>query len=498
MTTENGAPSLLTTGSKRINLFFKLVRDVTGNHESGSFIWLLNEAFEEEPLDTLKILFHGRDCRGGKGDRKPFLAAMQHLWRNQPAWFLENFREIPTFGRWLDLFELLVENQENQENQESDRDTEPLIDLIVETLKSDMEKLNSGEFGISLLAKWFPSEGHKWDRRPVRDLICARLFTVTGVTGVTKHHYRRLRKEVLTPLREHLKIVESQMCAGGWHHIEYGHVPSVAMSRLRKAFVKHDEPRFKEWLSEVKSGEKKIHADQLYPHDIVRHFLGQKDDEDDADQVLEVQWSAIVEKYRPLIGEESIAIADVSGSMAGTPLEVSIALGLLIATVSKQPLITFSEHPEIHEIRANSLREQIKEIEGMDWGGNTNFEAVFELLLTLPNPPKRLFVFSDMQFDQAMGIHMSRSSSATAATTFERMRQRYREAERPFPSIVFWNLRCETEDFPTEQDERGVALVSGFSPSLLTSVLSDDFSPYGVMRQAIDNSRYDCIRAPLT
>jgi len=158
----------------------------------------------------------------------------------------------------------------------------------------------------------------------------------------------------------------------------------------------------------------------------VRHFLGPKDDRDngDDDQVLELQWSSLVEKYRPLIGRDAIAIADVSGSMAGTPLEVSIALGLLIATVSEQPLITFSEHPEIHEIheiRADSPREQIKEIEGMDWGGNTNFEAVFELLLTLPNPPKRLFVFSDMQFDQAMG-------SATSATTFERMRQRYRAA----------------------------------------------------------------------
>jgi hypothetical protein len=35
------------------------------------------------------------------------------------------------------------------------------------------------------------------------------------------------------------------------------------------------------------------------------------------------------------------------------------------------------------------------------------------------------------------------------------------------PQIIYWNVRADTPDFPVPSDETGVAMVSGFSPSIL-------------------------------
>jgi hypothetical protein len=43
-------------------------------------------------------------------------------------------------------------------------------------------------------------------------------------------------------------------------------------------------------------------------------------------------------------------------------------------------------------------------------------------------------------------------------------------------------------------DARGIAMVSGFSPSIVKSVLSadmDEFTPEGIMRKTIMSARYD-------
>ncbi|CAH8389914.1 unnamed protein product [Eruca vesicaria subsp. sativa] len=80
-----------------------------------------------------------------------------------------------------------------------------------------------------------------------------------------------------------------------------------------------------------------------------------------------------------------IAISDVSGSMEGTPMEVSVALGLLVSELSEEPwrgkLITFSETPELHLVEGDDLRSKTEFVRDMDWGGNTDFQKVFDLIL---------------------------------------------------------------------------------------------------------------------
>merc|ERR1712038_1415935 len=79
-------------------------------------------------------------------------------------------------------------------------------------------------------------------------------------------------------------------------------------------------------------------------------------------------------------------MSDVSGSMGGIPMEVSVALGLMIAQIQTGPwankLLTFSENPNWFTLtESDPIPEKIKQIRNMDWGCTTNIEKAFKLIL---------------------------------------------------------------------------------------------------------------------
>ena len=63
------------------------------------------------------------------------------------------------------------------------------------------------------------------------------------------------------------------MCRGEWDQIDFAKVPSVAMNRLRATFQKHAPEHFLRWIRQVRCGESKVNASQVYPHDLVRHYM---------------------------------------------------------------------------------------------------------------------------------------------------------------------------------------------------------------------------------
>ena len=488
-TTENGALSLPTTQSARVDLFFKLTRDVVVNP---AFDAWFDASWTEDPLDTMKLTFNSRDCRGGKGDRAPFLYLMRKISEEHPAWFAANIHNIAEYGRWLDVVDLAT-------SLSSASHRAALQTLISEQLARDVADMRAGN-PVSLLAKWFPSEGKKFDKGELLNVV-GRAFS----GGSSKKIRKTLRTEVITPLRAYLNVVERFICAGEWDAVEYSKVPSVAMLRLRKAFARHSPERFAEWLENVKNGTSKINASQVYPHELVRTCL---DLDQSIDEVVEAQWTQLVENTRELgTLSRSLAVVDVSGSMYSfampRPVDVAISLGILIASVTTPPfdnlLLTFSSIPEFHAIGGHaSLHAKVTSVKNMDWGMNTDFEEVFSAILKkgLANRvppsdmPTRIYVISDMQFDEAVG---------NSATNFQAVRNMYDIAGYEFPEIVFWNVRSKTtSDFPVRDTQTGVALLSGYSPSIMKSVLTGTtMTPYSVMRETIDDPRYDRIVSPV-
>jgi len=85
---------------------------------------------------------------------------------------------------------------------------------------------------------------------------------------------------------------------------------------------------------------------------------------------------------------------------------VSIALSLLLSELAAPPfdqlICTFSAKPQLHRVTGDTLAERVRDVAGMNWGMNTDIEAVFKLIykkavkasLAPADMVKTLFIFS--------------------------------------------------------------------------------------------------------
>ncbi|KAK1395336.1 GPI inositol-deacylase PGAP1-like protein [Heracleum sosnowskyi] len=380
---------------------------------------------------------------------------------------------------------------------------EKISSLFADMLKADMKFYNWGKKNrISLAAKWCPSLDSFYDKHT---LICASIAkkvfprdAYPEYEGIEDAHYEyrvrdRLRKQVLVPLREMLQLPEVYMSAQEWSSVAYNRVASVAMKKYTDIFQWHDKERFSKYLEDVKEGKEKIASGALLPHDITNSCF----QSGAGGTVAELQWKRMVddmvEKGKL---SNSIAVCDVSGSMGGTPMDVAVALGLLVSELSEEPwkgqVITFSQNPQIHFIKGDSLLHKCSFIRRMDWGTNTDFQKVFDQILMVAVAEKlsqeqmikRVFVFSDMEFDQA--------SRTPWETDYQAIQRKFKEnGYEKVPEIVFWNLR-DSMATPVTAKQNGVAMLSGFSKNLLTIFLNrdGDINPELVMELAISGKEY--------
>lgn len=484
--TENGAPSLASTGSARVDLFAKWSRDTSNDY----LTTLLDASWKESPLDTLKLIFQMRDCRGGKGERHQFHEAMKWLLKKDEATLLECLDHIPFYGRWKDLYVFFGTKVEDC-----------MIEEFMVHLMLDLDSLERGK-SVSLCAKYAPSEGSAIDKKH-----CA-VKKLCETLCISKKAYRQ---HYLTPLRKHLNIVERQLTDNvkDWANIDFEHVPSVAMKKYQAAFKRHQPERYTEYLQKVKAGESKMNVSQLHPHEIVEQYFKVKDWKfpmDETNEVAEAQWTEYVKNIRSKthVGP-AIAMVDVSGSMHGQPVQVAVALGLLLAELNEgifhNKILTFSAQPQLMEIQGTSLREKIQSINNSSWGMNTNILAAFDAILeaaiagktTSNEVPSTIFILSDMQFDAATTERdWPWGQQRTPITTWETVKEKYATAGYTLPKVVYWNLRGNTTDFPVKTGEANVCCVSGFSPSILELIIEgEEVTPYMLMRKAIDRPRYD-------
>jgi len=492
--TENAALAYASTSSALLDLFFKGVRGAT------NLTQMLEAAWKEDALSTLKLIFQTRDCRGGKGEKRLFHDSLKWLEANHPEVLDKNLKYIPQFGTWKDILVLVGTTFEN-----------PVLNLMANQLKEDLKFMQANEKSkVSLCAKWAPSERHGSDKKfaGAARKLAKKLFPKS------KHPYADYRKNYLVPLRQYLGITETFMCKKDWTNINYQAVPSRCMYLNRTTFSTQDKKRFEEYLNLVLEGKSTIKGKQMFPHELVKVYFSKKN----VDPVIELQWKVLVsEVLKNGSLSDSLVLSDVSGSMSGTPMEVSIALGLLISEVTAEPfknsIITFSENPAFHVVQGETLKDRVKNVQGMPWGGTTNFYLCFNMILEraqkhqLPPSamPKRIFVISDMQFGEA-------DQEGKFKTNHQVIKDKYKAAGYEMPQMIYWNVRSNTPGFPTDQDEIGVSLVSGFSPSILklflekAEISEEDQkgiviakketkapNPMDLLKKVIDDERYSCL-----
>jgi hypothetical protein len=519
--TWNGATSLSTPDisgqtSGRMSLFFKSVRgcNIPQLYE------YLREAAAESIDDAFLLAFHIRDCRGGKGERELGRRALVWLFLNYPSQFERVAEFMAEYGRWDDLLELFpgvlnlssldyvrtnyCSNIEGEKDLGSLRELQRVfVNIMTSQLRKDMSDMKEGK-PISICAKWAPTEKDSLDRK--HNVV----KTLCNSMGVKPRAYR---KEFITPLRQYLNIVERYMCEKKWEKIEYSKVPSCAMKRLKKAFEKHAPETFAAWKEKLKNGKVEVKAKQLQPHELCYEIRLKRA----ADIVCEAQWKVLEDEVKKLgVLKDALVVVDVSGSMESwghnigkntpsfTPMDVSAALGLIISNAVEgsfnNHVITFHENPSFVVLKKRNLYDRWSQLMSIPWGGNTNIQKTFELILdnakqhklSEDDMPKRLFIISDMQFD------CNNNYLGSSATNFQDIEKQYSESGYSRPQIVFWNVNGASTDFPVSVTDNGTALISGFSPSIMKAILKGkDFSPYSVMRETLDDERYDPVKLAL-
>jgi hypothetical protein len=385
---------------------------------------------------------------------------------------------------------------------------------------------------VSLVGKWAPTPGASHDRVTNISTAIAILLhhdgamsslsrpvnTSAAVSAEDVHVLRSFyQRWVLTPLRASAHIPEPLMAARRWNEVSYKHVASKCMHINSKHFIKHDAERFEAYLDSVADGKAKISGATLLPHELLAKAVASLNPEYTEGRssvvptlrgriakreapVINAQWDAMIARLR-CAGtlDNCLAICDTSGSMGSiyTPADLrnsrpfpilpAVALSMTLAQLAKPPFsnifVTFSARPEIVTLQEGAgLATNAMSMAGSRWGNNTDLHAVFvRLLLPLAvkhcvprdEMVKRLFVFSDMQFDAAAD-GAGRNDAGGWETNHDAIARVYAEAGYDVPEIVYWNLVGELQTVPVEAERKGVALMSGFSPAMMKVFMGEE------------------------
>ncbi len=183
----------------------------------------------------------------------------------------------------------------------------------------------------------------------------------------------------------------------------------------------------------------------------------------------------------------------------GLPMMVALSLGIYFAEHNnvyfKNHFITFSEKPQLIEIKGDDIYSKVEYCMTYNEVANTNVMNIFALILktALENKlsqselPESIYIISDMEFDYC--------AKDADATIFEAADRLYKQYEYKLSGVVFWNVQSCQDNFPVSSNEQGVALVSGATPSLFNIALSQDMSPHALMLDVIESERYNKIVA---
>lgn len=481
--TENGAYALSSTGSHLVDLFSRVGSMRT--LQAGQILTEFNCAFNEDNLMATKLMFYARDIREGLGERKTFRIILQDLAERHPEIVEKNIELIGLYGRFDDLYTLVDTPVEKQ-----------MWQYMRKQLDRDYADMKAGK-NVSLLAKWIKLPDSK-----------SKVTSALGSKTMNGMGFRKNRIEgikMVKELRKYLEIPEIAIAAKEYSTIDYSKIASQCMKHYKGAFAKNDGERFKQFMSDVRSGKTTVNAGAITPVEIVKSIVDWascrvKVKGTDID-VAEAQWNALPN----YAGDRNIIVmADTSGSMTwdgGDPISTSVSLALYFAERNngafKNMFMTFSSEPKIIEVDEHqSLSAKLSEIMRAPWGNNTDFEAAYRLILNLAvknhvpakDMPEAIVVISDMQFDIACYGSNNRTYVAHWRDAFE-------EHGYTVPRLVFWNVNSAYKNTQASKDDIGVTLLSGSSATQFKNLVNTlTTTPEEYMLEVLNSERYAAVR----
>lgn len=543
-TGAKGSDTYTSTGDARVDLSMRMVRGADAEDLSTR----IRDVAKAHLEDAFVMAFHGRNIRGGKGERDVGLRMLRALYDDYPAIVQGLLDLVPHYGSWSDFKdEVFVGPLEGRVAQ-----------LIADQLRKDTAT-PVGE-AISLCAKWAPREGYDLAKPVARAL-----FPEIAQHSSRMRAYRRL----VAGLNRRLNTVETLMSADRWDEIRPPTVPGRAGKLYTRAFLNlkgsplanghpRDEPRtenpkriacaeaFQAHYAAAAQGQAKVHgAATVFPHEVVKRARSANLTEDERNHLRGV-WRSMVETARSSGGMgRSIFMSDFSGSMqsagaAGdTPYWVSVALGILGSQVAggafRGRLLTFDNTPTWHKFPVPEdgspadLFDCLATLHGsIGQGLSTDFQAAIDMVLaTLKRErvppgqePENIIVLTDMNWDKAAAfngrgaytdnVYRHHAKVEEWQTHLEMVQESFRRAGEDMwgsgrggwqvPRIVVWNLAANPTDFHAQADTPGLGFLSGWSPTQFKVLQAEgprQITPLEMLRLELDDPVYDQLRARL-
>lgn len=464
--TSNGAKTFRSTLNSNLDFYSR-----SGQVENPHVLRDFDSAYAEDQDMAIRNILKMRDVRGGHGVRENFRKVLKHLAENHLDIILNTdlLEKSVEVGRWDDVLTLTKLNMNSVNNL--------LVKLVAKNLNLNNEN--------SLVAKWLPINS----RNSFDQAFLSHLRSYMKLTP------KELRSLVV---KQRKNLVEVKMSSGKFKDINYPHVPSRAMHIYRKAFKKHDPEGFANFVTKAVKGEVKVNAAVLYPHEVLRNIsLGHQD------PLANAQWANLKDYIK---GESKILpMVDVSASMECRAysnyscMNISVALGLYISERSKSEFkdlcMTFHSDPSFVSLKnCSTLEGRYRKLLNASWGGSTNLEGAFNLLLKYAvekkakpeDMPEYIMVLTDMQYDPMINGNKGAMGN---------LKKSFKKAGYEMPKIIWWDLHSN-DNTPVKFDSEGTAIVSGASPALLEAVLADDletFTPLSVMTKDLMQDRYTVV-----
>lgn len=502
--TENGLDALNTTFDANLDLFATI--GALRKRRDAEIETKFMKAYIEQPLTAMKILFYARDIEEGLGERRVFRVGLNWLANNRTKDVVANIPNIAKYGRFDDLYTLAGTPAEKE-----------AFAFMKEQFDKDIINMQEGK-SVSLLGKWLKSVNTSSKESVKLGKLTAKLFKMS------EKEYRK----TLASLRKYIDVLEKKLSKNEWEKIDFNTVPGGAMKKYNKAFYRHQEERFKEYLEALKNNKKitvvkddgtvvekeaKINTKNLYPYEIIEKYLSQNMSRSvlhigTLKPELEAMWNGLKDWIQ---GAEcnTIVVADTSGSMMGRPMATSVGLGIYFAERNTGPFhnkfMTFASKPSWISFKDNmTLADKLNVVpEIVD---NTNLEAAFDLILktgidnnlTQEDMPKQLIIITDMEFDQCVVdnefSYFNRHRNVINKTFYDKMRDRYNQHGYDLPEIVFWNVDARQDTYHTTKHDPNVRMVSGQATSIFKTLIDGKkHTPYDFMLEVVYADRYDSV-----
>lgn len=513
------------------------------------------DADSSKQLNYLAALIcHKRDIEDGAGERDLSYQMLIKFFESYPAQgevLVRLFGMV--YGSLNDLNKMseILSDELNKKSSSGEFDEsrrENLVRMeqaIVQTYKEAFENhLNQKKNA----AKWAPRIGKHTDRISKLGQKLAYALYPPGIKEDESISSQKKKQNASQKLyREFLSLnnsgnLEQNMCAKNYEEIgkeKYlSTIPGKAMSKYRYAFL--DEFKYG-----TKAGERRHTLDEertmlrenlkaltqkaidnpemaqklikggktMQPHELIRDiYQNMRNPAYEVSPIHEAQWVAMRQKTKESGSlSDTIVMSDVSGSMGGIPMDVSIALGMMIAEVQDgiwaNRLLTFDDNPSWFALpgKEANLKEKVRALAEAPWGGSTNMEKAFQLVLDVAKTnnvpkesmPKQMIILTDMCWNEATRSYNYETQNYDAKPQLKIFKQRFEDAGYDFPVIILWNLRSSDISFQNESNDEGVINLAGFSIALLKSILEGSeldltkMTPCDMLLDTLSKKRYD-------